>query len=365
MERKELFSNREDCYDLAKYLLKKLRGKIEYYGSIDMEVISGRYYMIPLSKCGEDFSRYDKYAVYFTFKFLNNGFLRISVYGDNKPLSEGLKLAVLSDFCATLKKRFGLPSFFYTIVADDYKSLNLNWSFTHAKEDVEAILNGTYFDDVKVDKFIEFSKDSSTQYFEKYGLPEEMDYLIKANEEDFILSKTGELFSERKDDVILEFNAKNIVSNLGYELDKEIKKGDVLIKRYLTSGGYVGYLLLAKGKNPVFYEFDRDDKNVQSIIELGKNTRLVEYMSLPGKDLGAVEAGFDKNDPSKMLYYSAVKRREKNLMPIEERRLVLPDDLKHANNSDALTLISETKCWAAEIRRNLAPQKDIILSKNN
>lgn len=150
---RELYSNKEDCFELSKKLKQILGEKIEFYGSIHQEVISGKYYSFSLDKY-TTFKDFRNDAVTFYLKFCKNGFLRIGVgdYLGNGSL--GHKLAVLSDFYEILKEEYGEPTVFYTIKNDDENMLNFHWSFYNKEEVIQNFENGTVFDDAEIDELI-------------------------------------------------------------------------------------------------------------------------------------------------------------------------------------------------------------------
>lgn len=199
---KELYSSADDCLKLARLLKNKLNRKIQFIGSVYLEVISGKYHSFP-------FNRYDSYLEYesdevvFSYKFLENGFLSISVSDSAyKESSMGHKLAVLSDLYEVISELYGNPTAFYTIKDDDENSINLEWDFIEKEETVLAFKNGSRFDGDEVDKLIIIDEETSTCGLNKrtkemisktVGFPFEMLPLVDENIDDFVLYKKGKV----------------------------------------------------------------------------------------------------------------------------------------------------------------------------
>lgn len=198
----ELFSKAQDCKELAKKLFKRLKDKVEIYGSIQQEVITGKYKCFPYHMY-DNFTDYDNDIVSFYYKYCKDGFLRIGVSNNIHKKSMGHKLAVLSDFYKTLSKEFGEPTLFYTVKDDDEETINLQWSFKNKDEDIREFKNDTMFDDANIDELIIFGDQSTqingydlsdtTERFisKRIGLPFEMMHLLDSNMEDFIKYKHG------------------------------------------------------------------------------------------------------------------------------------------------------------------------------
>lgn len=208
---KELYSSADDCLKLARLLKSKLNGKIEFWGSTYVDVVSGKYHSLPYDRY-ESFTDYRNDEVEFCYKFLENGFLSIQVNDSiYKKFTVGHKLAVLSDLYEVISEEYGMPTVFYTIKDDDENSLNLEWDFVEKEEAIETFKNGSRFDDGEVDELIiigEEKEKTSTYSLNKrtkemitktVGLPFEMLYLIDENIEDFVLYKKGEVMSYPKD----------------------------------------------------------------------------------------------------------------------------------------------------------------------
>lgn len=198
---KELYSNKEDCFELAKKLNQKLGPKIEFYVNSYQEVISGKYYSLSWNRY-TNYRDYCNDAVTFYLKFCKNGFLRIGVgdYIGNSSL--GHRLAVLSDFYEVLKEEYGEPTVFYTTKNDDENILNFQWSFCNKEEVIKSFENGTAFDDSQIDELIIIdpkysiyngSLRESTRSFigSNIGLPFLMSNLIDEDLENYIKYKKG------------------------------------------------------------------------------------------------------------------------------------------------------------------------------
>jgi len=208
---KELYSNADDCYKLARLLDSKLREKIEFLGSTFLEVVMGNYHSLPRNKY-ESFLEYRNDAVEFSYTFLENGFLRISVSDSAyKKASMGHKLAVLSDLYEVLSEKYGEPSVYFTLKDDEENSINLEWAFIEKQETIDAFKKGTMFDDAEVEDLIIIGeeKENTSSYSltnrtkelisKTIGLPFELIYLVDENIEDFVLYKKGERMSYPKD----------------------------------------------------------------------------------------------------------------------------------------------------------------------
>lgn len=199
---KELYSNADDCLKLARLLKDKLNRKIEFWGSTYQEVISGKYYSLPYEKY-ESYLEYESDEVVFSYKFLENGFLSISVSDSAyKNFSMGHKLAVLSDLYEVISEVYGNPTAFYTTKDDDENSINLEWDFIEKEETIVSFKNGTRFEDAIVDKLIVID-DEITAYnlnaktkemiSKTIGLPFEMLPLIDENIDEFLSYKKGKI----------------------------------------------------------------------------------------------------------------------------------------------------------------------------
>lgn len=221
---KELYSNADDCYKLARLLDSKLRGKIEFWGSTYQEVISGKYHSLPRNKY-ESFLDYRNDVVEFCYTFSEDEFLRISVCDSAyKKASMGHKLAVLSDLYEVISKDYGLPLVFYTINDDDENSINLEWDFIQKEETIDAFKNGSMID-AEVDELIiigeekektsSYSLGSRTKELisKTIGIPYEMIYLVDENIEDFVFYKKGERMSYREDAKVDGYPIKNTERN--------------------------------------------------------------------------------------------------------------------------------------------------------
>lgn len=228
---KELYSNADDCYKLARLLDSKLKGKIEFSGSIFQELVIGKYHSLPYNEY-ENYIDYRNDTVEFRYKFLENGFLRISVCDiAYKKASMGHKLAVLSDLYQVISKKYGEPSVYFTLKEDDENSINLDWNFIQKEETVEAYKNGTMFDDSSIKDIIIIGeeKDNTSSYSltnrtkelisKTIGIPYGLIYLVDENIEDYILYKKGERISYPKEAKVDGYPIKTMES-----IDDEISK---------------------------------------------------------------------------------------------------------------------------------------------
>lgn len=237
----ELFSKSQDCKELAKKLNKELKDKIMFYGSINQEVITGKYMCFPYHMY-DNFTDYEKDLVSFYYKYCKDGFLRIGISNNICKKSMGHKLAVLSDFYEILSEEFGEPTLFYTTKGDEAETINLNWSFRNKNADITKFKNDTMFDDANIDELIIFGE-QNVQINEyplsditkkitsrKIGLPFEMIHLLDSNIEDFIkykhkleidhsidskidilhLSKIGKIRSEFENNIESEKNKEKV-----------------------------------------------------------------------------------------------------------------------------------------------------------
>ena len=198
----EIFSNADDCCMLARKFKKQLGDKIDFYGTINTPLPSGKYLSSYRRGNGEYFS-YNCNCLPFYFKFAENGFLRIGVGSHSRDNSLGEKLAALSDFYEVLSKEYGDPTVFYTTKEDDEGLLTLQWSFINKEEEISKFQNGTYFDDAEIDTLIIFGqKKNNVEGFSlsdttkriisrRVGLPFELLDLVDEDIENFVKHKTG------------------------------------------------------------------------------------------------------------------------------------------------------------------------------
>lgn len=227
---KELYSNADDCLELARLLKNKLKEKIEFWGSTYQEVISGKYHSLPYNKY-DNFIDYRNDEVEFSYTFSKGEFLRITV-GDSayKKFTLGHKLAVLSDLFEVINEDYGIPSVFYTLKEDDENSINLEWDFIQKEETINAFKNNCMFDDALVDNLIIIGEEITNTYTlskttrelisKTVGLPFEMLSLVDENIEDFVFYKKGERMSYPK-----------IAKVDGYPINKQQENVKKLIKR--------------------------------------------------------------------------------------------------------------------------------------
>lgn len=194
----EMFSNIDDCYLLAKKLIKDLGDKIDFYGSIRTDTLSGGY----LSSYRKNNREYmvNGYCIPFYFKFANQKFLRISI-GSNylKESSLGERVAALSEFYKILHEEYGEPNVFYTTKNGEEELLNLQWTFINNKEELEKFK----IDDSGIDKLIVIGKnnkegrglknETKINIARSIGLPFELLCLVEADLDNFIMYRRTDM----------------------------------------------------------------------------------------------------------------------------------------------------------------------------
>ena len=195
----EYYSKAEDCYLLASKLKKKLGNKIDFYGSTNIEIPSGKYISSYRRNNGE--YMHNGHYLPFYFKFSKQEFLRISVGSHYSGSTLGEKIAALSDFYEVLSEEYGEPTVFYTIKDDDEGLLTIQWSFIDKELEIAKFKAGNYFDDAKIDTLIIFgeSKENNSGYnirnkdliSKRIGLPYELLYLAANDIENYIKHKKG------------------------------------------------------------------------------------------------------------------------------------------------------------------------------
>lgn len=137
-----IYSNADDYLELASHLKKKMGSKIDFYGSIDQEVISGSYFSELESKSYHPYGG----GLSFYCKFCKEAFLRIGIGSFcSHNNSVGEKLVALSNFYEVLSEQYGEPTVFYTTKDDDEATLSLQWSFVNKEEDIQKFMSGGYF----------------------------------------------------------------------------------------------------------------------------------------------------------------------------------------------------------------------------
>ncbi len=192
MKYNELYSNGEDCKELARILEREIKGKISFSWNVFNQIMGGSYNCI-LSKDDSyfEFLNREKEQVKFYYKFLKDGFFRIGV-GNNSLCKKtvGHKLAALSDFYQVLSKWFGEPTLFYTLENDEEEYLNFEWNFKYKKEVIEEFKNNTVFDyNDKVKDLIIIGEQQDKFISNQLGLPIELLDLVDKNIEDFVKYK--------------------------------------------------------------------------------------------------------------------------------------------------------------------------------
>lgn len=157
------------------------------------------------------------------------------------------------------------------------------------------------------------------------------------------------------------YRIEEVISGLGYKVSDDAHLDEMHVFYFEDSSRNRGKLIISPAIAPIFFIESKEGKR-ESVIIFGKTLQMNEFISLPSKDLGAVELGIDRLHPNKMKFYSEAKRRYRFLEDTEHKESVLPDEIRTLNNTEPLQIISEVRYWAAEIRRNLAPKYDIVLS---
>lgn len=197
----EMYSNANNCHQLACILYSKLGDQIRFSGDTRQESVIGYYfskYRYPYGKpiLGKPILSASE-GLPFYFKYCEDGFLRFEVgsfSSDDK--STGEKLAALSDFYAVLRSYFGEASVFYTIKDDEEECLSLQWVFKDQKSEIQKFQDGSYFDDGEIDQLILIGQtDGETiksSVASKMGLPFELLRLVDENMEDFVKFKMRE-----------------------------------------------------------------------------------------------------------------------------------------------------------------------------
>ena len=194
---KEIYSNAEDCHNLAIKLEKKLSSKILFSVSTRQEVVSGKFYSLTYDKYN-DYDEYKKSSVDFSYKYFKDGFLRISIYDTINTTSLGHKLAILSDFYEILVNDFGNPTVFYTI-SSKKNNINIQWSFINKEEDIQDFQNNTIFTDAKIDKLIilntsqELAPKTQNMISKNIKMPYELLPLLNENIDEFVKYKYGQI----------------------------------------------------------------------------------------------------------------------------------------------------------------------------
>lgn len=198
----KLFSKADDCHKLAFIINNELRSKISFEGSTYQEVVSGTHSSFPLASY-QDYRNFEMDKLNFSYKYCENGFLRLSISKRIYASSLGHKLAALSDIYLALKKYFGEPTLFYTIENDNEETINIQWSFSHKEEDIKDFKDNKAFDDAQIKELVVFSEERTEeeqQVEEELGLPLELSSLVAANLNEYMYYKNGRIlnsFEER------------------------------------------------------------------------------------------------------------------------------------------------------------------------
>ena len=198
----EIISKAEDCYKLARKLQDSLESKIDFYGVLYIDVLSGKYLSEYRKNNGEHI--FEGNGVPFFIKFSDGEFLRISIASNYQGSEFGEKMAVLSDFYEVLSEEFGEPTVFYTTKDDTENKINLQWCFMNKEEEIEKFKDNSYFDDAEVDKLVVIGDTNSKGHIssstmkkiisKQVGLPFELLNLSDEDTESFIKYKTGKTY---------------------------------------------------------------------------------------------------------------------------------------------------------------------------
>ena len=190
----EIYSDSNDCYELCYYLKGTLKNKLCIYGSPSNPLVSGKYYGFADNTNTGDYLTI-KDGLPFYAKFNKEGFLRIGIGSPlSREVTEGEKLAALSDICGVLAEKYGTPDVFYTTKDDDEKLLSLQWTFKDLEVEHERMEYDCYFDDAHIEKliFMDTTQKIDEDDFTKFvGLPREMYGLVLENLDDFQAAKHG------------------------------------------------------------------------------------------------------------------------------------------------------------------------------
>ena len=207
---KEMFSNIQDCKQLATKLYEKLGTKIAI--DVDLQgVADGDYHIFPYSM----YSSYEEYRhnqLHLHYLFCRGEFLRIGVENCYFQASVGHKLAALSGLYEALRDEFGEPTVFYTLKDDKEEGLHFQWAFKNKEETIEEFMHGFPFDDDEVNQAITIGEETALNeetrnlFSRQMGLPFELLPLINENIEDYMKYKYGQ-----------EKNNENEKSSDGYQ----------------------------------------------------------------------------------------------------------------------------------------------------
>lgn len=197
---KEIYSKEEDCQELKAKLYEAFGQRVSMRG---YEIVEGEYHSFPWSTY-ENHQAYKEDQIRFYYKFRKNGFLRIDVENGGFPVSNGHKLAVLSDFYEALLDEFGEPTVFYTLKNDQEGGFHFQWAFIQKEETIEEFTHGFPFDDEEVDQAIVIGRDTSLNqetrnlFSHQMGFPIELLPFINENIEDYMKYKYGPAKSNEK-----------------------------------------------------------------------------------------------------------------------------------------------------------------------
>lgn len=160
---------------------------------------------------------------------------------------------------------------------------------------------------------------------------------------------------------IIGYDMNEIIEGLGYEYYGSMIIGtNNFIKRYKHADKTEGVLSLTPLENPAFIIF-QEKKRITEII-FKRKIQVTKYISIPNKEIGVVEYGFDLLNNGYMQFYQEENYHYKYSDP-KNPYLVLPDDIKKIESRKPIDIISEVNLWASEIRRSLAPNRNIVVKK--
>jgi len=183
----EMYSNEDDCYLLAKELMKKLKNKIDFFRPMHTSIPSGKY--LSSYRRNNKENMFNGHWLLFYFEFSKDEFLRVGVRSNYYGSSLGEKLAALSDFYIALSEEYGMPTVFYTTKNDD-DLLNIQWSFIDKEDTIKKFKNNTYFSDAKINNLIVFDP-KMEKISKEVGLPFELLYLVDEDIENYFKHKKG------------------------------------------------------------------------------------------------------------------------------------------------------------------------------
>lgn len=189
-----IYSQADDCLELAGKLKYQLKEKITFLTSTYINTPCGKYLSSYRRNNGE--CMLDGKWLEFDYKFCKNEFLRIRI--SNNPCNPNNsfveKMAALSDFYETLITEYGAPTVFYTIKDDEEEALIIDWFFKNQTEWIEACKKNEAFDDEEIDQLIIIGTNTDESLALKstlLGLPAELVPLVEQNMPEYCKFKKG------------------------------------------------------------------------------------------------------------------------------------------------------------------------------